>query len=160
MPWFVLYTKSRSEKTVADKLTAMDIEVYCPLIKTKRKWSDRLKSVEEPLFRSYCFVRLEEHERHKVFTIPGVVRYLFWQKKPAIVRDIEIDAIKMMLNQVDHHLLTVRTFQPGDRLRIASGTFTDTTGQVIRKQGKAITVMIDALQLILTVDLSKTVVVV
>ncbi|GAB4033262.1 UpxY family transcription antiterminator [Spirosoma gilvum] len=158
MPWFVLYTKSRSEKIVADKLMTMSIEVYCPMMKIKRKWSDRIKVVEEPLFRSYCFVNLEEHERYKVFDAPGVVRYLFWQNKPAVVREAEIDAIKLMLNEVDHTLLSVQTFQPGDQLRIASGTFSDTTGKVIRQQGKIVTVLLDTLQLMLTVDLSRTVI--
>lgn len=156
MPWFVLYTKSRNEKLVADKLRAMDVEVYCPLVKTKRKWSDRVKTVEEPLFRSYCFVRLEEHERASVFAVPGVVRYLFWLKKPAVVRDEEIETIKLMLNEVDHNFLTVVALQPGDRLRITSGSFTDTTGKVVRQHGKIVTLLLESMQLLLTVDLSKT----
>ncbi len=158
MPWFVLYTKSRMEKVVAEKLRERHIEVYCPLVKTKRKWSDRFKFVEEPLFRSYCFVNLSEHERSSVFGVPGIVRYLFWQKKAAIVRDKEIEAIKMMLNEVNHSQITIKAFESGDRLTIASGSFTDTSGSVIRQQGKVVTVMLDALQLVLTVDLSKTIV--
>ena len=158
MPWFVLYTKSRNEKIVAEKLKAMAIEVYCPLIKTKRKWSDRTKLVEEPLFRSYCFVKLEEHERALVFKVPGIVRYLFWQNKAAIVRDCEIDVIKLMLNEVDHNFITVKSFEPKDRLTIASGSFTDISGNVMRQQGKIVTVILDSLHIRLTVDLSKTLV--
>ena len=156
MPWFVLYTKARNEKLVAEKLRALDIDVYCPLIKTKRKWSDRVKIVEEPLFRSYCFVRLDERERATVFSVPGVVRYLFWLKQPAIVRDAEIDTIKLMLNEVDHSLLNVHAFQPGDRLQIASGSFMDVAGKVVRQNGKVVTIFLDSLQLMVTVDLAKT----
>ncbi|MBD2753322.1 UpxY family transcription antiterminator [Spirosoma validum] len=159
MPWFVLYTKSRNEKLVADKLRGMNIEVYCPLIKTRRKWSDRTKLVEEPLFRSYCFVNLAEHERAKVFTVPGVVRYLFWLKQPAIVRDAEIDAIKLMLNEVDHNLLQIESFTPGSRLTIGSGSFADLSGNVLKQQGRIVAIQLDALQLIVKVDLSKTIVV-
>ena len=158
MPWFVLYTKSRMEKTVAEKLRERHIEVYCPLIKTKRKWSDRFKFIEEPLFRSYCFVNLSEHDRSSVFGVPGIVRYLFWQKKAAVVRDCEIDAIKMMLNEVDHSQITIKSFEIGDRLTIASGSFNHTSGYVVRQQGKIVTVVLDVLQLLLTVDLSKTIV--
>jgi transcription antitermination factor NusG len=156
MPWFVLYTKSRNEKLVAEKLREKGIDVYCPLIKTKRKWSDRIKTVEEPLFRSYCFVQLEEKDRALVFGTPGVVRYLFWLKQPAIVRDSEIDAIKIMLNEIDHNLIHVEKFEPGDRLKIASGQLADASGQVIRQQGKIVTIVLDSLQLVVSIDQSKT----
>ena len=78
MPWFVIYTKSKSEKLVANGLRNLGFDVYCPLRKVQRKWSDRVKIVEEPLFRSYCFVNLKEEERHLVYNVPGFVRYLFW----------------------------------------------------------------------------------
>lgn len=158
MPWFVLYTKSRKEKVVAEKLRARHIDVYCPLIKAKRNWSDRMKIVEEPLFRSYCFVNLKEHERANVFGVPGVVRYLFWQKKAAIVRDCEIDAIKIMLNEIDHNQITIKAFELGDRMTIGSGSFAERSGSIIRQQGKIITVLLDSLQLKITVDTSKTIV--
>ncbi|MBN8826701.1 MULTISPECIES: UpxY family transcription antiterminator [unclassified Spirosoma] len=158
MPWFVLYTKPRNEKQVAERLQAMAIDVYCPLLKTKRKWSDRIKLVEEPLFRSYCFVNLQEHERARVFTIPGAVRYLFWLKKPAIVQDTEISAIKLMLNDVDHNAIQIASFSPGDRLTIGSGGFANTTGKVIKQQGKIVAIQLDALQLIIKVDISRTIV--
>lgn len=157
MPWFVLYTKSKNEKVVAKRLRVMDIEVYCPLIKVKRTWSDRTKIVEEPLFRSYCFVNLADHARDKVFKAPGVVRYLFWLHKPAIVRDAEIETIKRMLNEVDHSQIKLTTYEPGERLRIASGSFADVTGEVVSYQGKQVSIRLDSLQLLVTIDQSKTV---
>lgn len=158
MPWYVLYTKSRNEKLVAEKLRQRGIEVYCPLKKTQRKWSDRLKVVDEPLFRSYCFVNLADHERNRVFSVPGVVRYLFWLQKPAIVRDVEIEIIRHLLNDFDHSNLQVGIIKPGDRLSIASGSFSDFSGEVISQQGKLVSVVLDSLGLVIKVDLSKTLV--
>ncbi|GAB3904375.1 UpxY family transcription antiterminator [Larkinella knui] len=158
MSWYVLYTKSRTEKVVADKLRERGIEVYCPLIKTKRKWSDRVKTVEEPLFRSYCFVNLEEQQRAQVFGVHGIVRYLFWMNKPAVVRDSEIDTIKRMLNEVDNNHIRVETFSSADRIKIKSGCFTDSEGKVISQQGKTLAVFIDSLQMVIKVDLSRTIV--
>ncbi|TAE28686.1 MAG: UpxY family transcription antiterminator [Cytophagales bacterium] len=158
MPWYVLYTKSRNEKLVAEKLRQRGIEVYCPLHKTRRKWSDRYKIIEEPLFRSYCFVQLADHERNNVFNVSGVVRYLFWQQKPAIVRDAEIEAIKRLLNDFDHACITVDQLKPGDRLTIASGSFTDLSGQVITQQGKTVRIVLDSLQLVVKLDLSQVLV--
>ncbi|WP_332368203.1 transcription termination/antitermination NusG family protein [Spirosoma telluris] len=124
MPWFVLYTKSRNEKIVAEKLKAKNIKLYCPLIKTKRKWSDRTKTVEEPLFRSYCFVNLPEHQQANVFDALGVIRYLSGLNKHDIVKDSGIEIIKRMLNEAEHNL--VETFTRGDQLTISSASFTNT----------------------------------
>ncbi len=158
MPWFVLYTKSRNEKKVANTLREQGIDVYCPLIRVERKWTDRLQTVETPLFSSYCFVNLEEQERPRVFSVPGIVRYLFWLDKPAVVRDEEIEAIKRMLNEFDNRLIKMDTFSPADRVRISSGAFTDVEGGVITQQGKTLTIFVDSLQMMLNVDLSKTLV--
>lgn len=156
MPWFVLYTKSRNEKLVASKLAEKGIEVYCPMLKTKRQWSDRIKTVEEPLFRSYCFVRLEENERAKVFDVPGVVRYLFWLKKPAIVRDSEIDAIQQMLQANDHNLIQVEQYERDSQVTISNGAFANTKGEVLVQQGRNLTIVISSLGVVLKVNLSRT----
>lgn len=156
MPWYVLYTKSRNEKLVAQKLSELGIEVYCPLLKTKRKWTDRTKTVEEPLFRSYCFVRLDEHERGRVFEVPGVVRYLYWLKKPAIVRDEEIETIKTMLQTHDHHGIKVEQYEPKSQVTISTGAFAKAMGEVMSQQGRILTLTIASLGIVLKVDLSKT----
>ncbi len=90
MTWFVLYVKPQNEIKVGKALTALGIEVFCPTKKEVRQWSDRKKTVEVPLFKSYVFVKLEAQNRNQVFSVPGVVRYLFWLGKPAVVRDEEI----------------------------------------------------------------------
>lgn len=154
MPWFVLYTKSRTEKVIAEKLRAMHVDVYCPMIKRQRVWSDRVKTVEEPLFRSYCFVRLKEHERPLVFSVPGFVRYLFSEGKPAIVRDCEIESIKTMLDEADHQLIETIPFTRGDKLTILSGAFQDTTGTIIRQNGKIVTVFVESMQAVLKVNIT------
>ena len=58
--WYVLYTKHRNEKKVAQRLSEAGYTVYCPLQKVRRQWSDRTKVVEEPLFKSYLFIQIEE----------------------------------------------------------------------------------------------------
>ena len=155
MPWFVIYTKSRSEKLAAEKLHQKGIEVYCPLRKVKRKWSDRIKMIEEPLFRSYCFVHLEEHERSAVYGVPGVVGYLHWLNKPAVVRQREIDLIKTMLNDFEHDSLEILDFQTSDRLRITSGAFMNQEGEVVARQGKKVVVRLESLNISVSIDMSK-----
>lgn len=158
MPWFVIYTKPRSEKVVAENLRNKGIKVYCPLRKVKRKWSDRYKIVEEPLFRSYCFVNLEENERSLVFDVPGFVNYLFWLKKPAIVRPEEIEIIKNLLNDFDHEAIQIQSFSIADKIRVNSGILMDQEGEVVSKQGKKIVLFIESLGMSILVDTTKTIV--
>jgi len=99
--WHVLYTKPRNEKKVAERLSDAGYSVYCPLQKVRRQWSDRVKVVEEPLFKGYLFIKIEEKIRDEVFSFPGTVRYLFWLRRPAVVREEEIHTIQKWLGEYD-----------------------------------------------------------
>lgn len=125
MNWYVVYTKPKWEKKVAEKLTQAGIECYCPLITQVKQWSDRKKKVEVPLFNSYVFVQLPEADRNTVFVVPGVVRYLFWLGKPAIVRDEEIVLIQKNLNASNIADVSVSSMQVGDRIKLDSGAFSN-----------------------------------
>lgn len=132
MPWFVIYTKSRNEKKVAELLQKNGVESFCPLIKLKKNWSDRKKIVETPLFNSYMFVNVSEKDRNVVFNVPGVIRYLFWLKKPAIVKDSEIESLKTILHETMDSF-TLENYQIGDTVKISEGVFKGLDG-VIEKQ--------------------------
>ena len=125
MNWYVVYTKPRWEKKVAEKLTQIGIECYCPIITQVKQWSDRKKKIEVPLFNSYVFVQLKEGDRNSVFQIAGVVRYLFWLGKPAIVRDEEIKSIKDSLKASNIAEVSVSSIQVGDRIKLESGAFSN-----------------------------------
>lgn len=123
MNWYVVYTKPKWEKKVAEQLSKRGVECYCPLIIQVRQWSDRKKKIEVPLFNSYIFVRLTEADRNLVFQSTGVVRYLFWLGKPAIVRDEEINTIKKWLTTPDKFEISVSSLQVGDKVVLESGPF-------------------------------------
>ena len=125
MNWYVIYTKPKWEKKVAEQLAEVGIESYCPLITQVRQWSDRKKKVEVPLFNSYVFVRLEDSDRNLVFQSPGAVRYLFWLGKPAIVRDEEIAIIKKGLDGSGSCDVSLHPFQVGDTIALQSGPFSN-----------------------------------
>ena len=80
LAWNVLYTKSKTEKKVFERLSSLGIDVYCPCQRTLKKWSDRKKWVDEPVFKSYIFVKSPDSESQKlqILNTPGVVRFLYW----------------------------------------------------------------------------------
>ena len=129
MNWFVIYTKSRQEKKVALELEKMGITVYCPMINQIRQWSDRKKKVEVPLISSYVFVQLKERDREAVFEAPGIVRYVYWLEKPAIVRDEEIAVMKAWLSTQTVEA-KVEGLRRGDRMKVSSGIFEGKKGFV------------------------------
>lgn len=125
MNWYVVYTKPKWEKKVADKLKQLGIECYCPLITQVKQWSDRKKKIEVPLFNSYVFVQLPDSERNSVFQVSGVVRYLFWLGKPAIVKEHEIENIKTSLTSTNISEVSVSAMQVGDKIKLESGAFSN-----------------------------------
>lgn len=142
MPWHVIYTKPKNEKKVADQLQQIGVDVYCPLVTIVKQWSDRKKKVQMPLFNSYVFVNISEKEREIVFQVPGVVRYLFWLGKPAVVREEEIAALQEGLREtiVSYE---VRGIKVGDMVPIPSGPFHGKEG-IVKQINK------NSLQLVLT----------
>lgn len=125
MTWYVLYTKPKWEKKVAERLTQIGVECYCPTFTKVQQWSDRKKKIEVPLFNSYVFIQLSDMDRNIVFTVPGVIRYLFWLGKPAVVRDEEINIIKTSLKAYDVLDISVSSIQVGDRIKLESGAFSN-----------------------------------
>ncbi|MFE3871998.1 UpxY family transcription antiterminator [Flavobacterium sp. ZS1P70] len=123
MNWYVVYTKPKWERKVAEQLGKIGIECYCPLITVVRQWSDRKKKIEVPLFNSYVFVQLAESDRNLVFQSAGAVRYLFWLGKPAIVKDEEIDVIRKWLHTPDSYDVCLTSIQVGDSIELESGPF-------------------------------------
>ena len=114
--WFVVYTKSRNELKVQNHLISIGIEAFTPTRTELRQWSDRKKKVVVPLLPSMVLVRLDEKEAHKVFEIPGVVRYLFEYGKRAEVSNKEVLAMQMYLENI--HTLNRQGLAEGDTVQV------------------------------------------
>ena len=149
--WYVVYTKPKWEKKVAEKLNEIGIECYCPLIIQIKQWTDRKKKVEVPLFNSYVFVQLEDGDRNSVFQISGVVRYLFWLGKPAIVRDEEINIIKTSLESPNLSDVSVSSIQVGDRIKLESGAFSNQDAIVQEISNTYYTLVLESLGCVLKI---------
>lgn len=155
LDWNVIYTAPRAEKRVYDRLLEENIEAYLPLYTTLRQWSDRKKKVEVPLFNSYIFVRVNPGEHYQVLQINGVVRFVYYMKKPAIIRPKEIMAIKQFLNKSEGFRITV---EKGDRVEIAGGPLQGVYGKVIRIGKNKLVLQIEELNLSLVAEVDRALV--
>ena len=97
--WYALYTKPRWEKKIDAQLKKKGVVRWCPLQKIEKQWTDRKKLIEEPLFRSYVFVHIDDSETTKVKSTDGVLNFVFYLGKPAVIREEEIDMIQKYLGE-------------------------------------------------------------
>lgn len=120
--WYALYTKPRKEQKVAQQLDQLGFTVYLPLKTELRQWSDRKKKVISPLFTSYVFIQIEESKRDTVFVIDGILNYVFWLGKPAVIRDEDMEVMRNTINQPNTEVL-ITHLQSGQQLQIQQGAF-------------------------------------
>lgn len=122
--WHVVKTKSLAEKKVNERLVASGLETYLPLITVWRIWSDRKKKVEKPLIPSVVFVRASSQELRQIYPISGVASILTYLNKPAIVRDFEIQNLRILLQQEDpSQLEAMEHFEQGEVVEVVKGPF-------------------------------------
>lgn len=151
--WYAVYTKSRWEKKVADQLTKLNIENYCPLNRVLKQWSDRKKVVEEPLFTSYVFVKITERQMTQVRMTLGVVNFVYWLGKPAVISPVEIQTIQEFLIQYLNVRLEPILLHVRDTIKILSGPFTEMQGDVISVKKKSVRVLLPSLRYFMTAEI-------
>lgn len=154
--WYAIYTRPRWEKKVSGFLSEKGIENYCPVNKVRRKWSDRIKIIEEPLFKSYVFVKIIEDERTSVRMTNGVVNFVYWDGKPAVVKDKEIQIIKRFLDEYENVEAIKADFLPDERIRVTGGPMMDREGKVLEIKNRTAKICIDSLGYILIAYIDKS----
>ena len=153
--WLAVYTRPRMELKVKDRLESKGITSYCPAQKVVKQWSDRKKKVLAPVLTGYVFVYLSESERISVLEDPSVVNFVFWQGKPAVIRDQEIEDIKKFLD--DHDVVNQNSeFQVGDKVVINYGDFAGQKGELLSLDKKWAILRIRSLGFELRAKLSQT----
>ena len=154
--WLALYSRPRWEKKVTQLLTEKGLETYCPLNKIRRKWSDRVKVVEEPLFKSYVFVKVSDEDRTTVRMTTGVVNFVYWDGKPAVIKEKEINAIRRFLNEYENVEVQPMDLKVAQKVKITTGPLMDKVGKVISIHHKTVKVAIDSLGYVLVAHIART----
>ncbi len=147
--WYVVYTKPRFEKKVLEFLNKVDVESYCPFNEVLRQWSDRKKVVLEPIFKNYVFIRVSRQHMWIINDVPGILNYVYWLGRPALIPDSEIEAVKEFFKTNKKFYLKHTAFKPGDQVKINCGLFANLEGKFIAFRGKKIQVLIPSLGLTL-----------
>lgn len=154
--WLAVYTRPRWEKKVAKLLTNKNIENYCPLNKVVHQWSDRKKIVLEPLITSYVFVNVCEAEYLPTRETDGILNFVYWLGKPAIIKNKEIDALKSFLDDYSNITLEKIDVTVNDEVRIIHGPLISREGRVIDIQYNHVKIVLPSLGYSLVAQIHKT----
>lgn len=156
--WYAVYTRPRWEKKVNELLVKKQLECFCPLQRVQKKWSDRKKIIEEPIFRSYVFVHITDKEFCRVLSTEGILNFVYYNGKPAQIKSAEIDLIKSYLEMKDVIISCkpLPVFEQNDQVKIAHGLFMDNTGTVKKTLKNRVVVELTSLQQAMIIEFSAS----
>ena len=154
--WYAVYTKARWEKKVADLLTRKRVENYCPMSPVERQWSDRRKVIREPLFKSYVFVRVPESRKWVVRETEGIVNFVYWLGKPAMIPDHEIELIKRFLREYKDVTVEQFPLHENDLIQVKSGPLMHQRGRIIEVGRNTVKAQLSSLGYTLVATLPTT----
>ncbi|MCU0448284.1 MAG: UpxY family transcription antiterminator [Bernardetiaceae bacterium] len=135
LAWFAVHTHPRAEKKASQRLQAQGLEVYLPLHRTLRQWSDRKKWVEAPFIPSYLFVHSSAAALFQVRLILGVTHVVAFEGVPAPIPAAQIDWLKKMLRQDCPLELSQEQLTPGDRVVVGAGPLIGLPGELVQHRG-------------------------
>lgn len=153
--WHAVYTKPRWEKKVAALLEAKGITYYCPLNKVIKQWSDRKKTVMEPLFKSYVFIQVEENKKWELLKIPGILSYVTWLGKPAKIKNSEIETIRKFLKEFIAVEVVDLNLAVNGTVKVKQGALMDYQGILLHISGNRASVRIQSMGVELTTIIDK-----
>ena len=133
-PWFALQVRTRHEQGVASHLESIGYEWFLPLYKCRKRWSDRIKETEVPLFPGYLFCRLNPQDRLPILKTPGVLQIVGYNRNPVPVDEMEINALQRLVSSgVPNHPWPY--LEVGEQVRIESGPLRGLEGRIVEFKG-------------------------
>jgi transcription antitermination factor NusG len=132
--WYALQVRSRKEGYVASQIMGQGYECLLPTYKSVRKWSDRVKEVEQPLFPGYLFCRFDFQNRRPVITTPGVLQIVGYGRTAISVSDEEIQSLQLAVSS-GMPKQPWPFLEVGQRVRVNYGTLSGLEGILVNVKG-------------------------
>ncbi|MEK0441342.1 MAG: hypothetical protein RL403_320 [Bacteroidota bacterium] len=131
-----MYTTSRAEKKVAERLVEAGVEVFLPMVEVLRQWSDRKKKVQKALFNGYVFVKTDRNNLWNCLQIPGAVKFVNFSGEPATIRDEDVEMIQRLVATGVSIETDGSEISPGEKVKVIGGSLEDMVGECIEKGNK------------------------
>lgn len=130
-PWYAVRVKARFERVVFEHLTGKGLRCFLPLYRERRRWSDRMKLVELPLFPGYVFCSLDIQRRLPVLQTPGVMHFVSFNNEPAPVDPLEIRNLQTATS-AGVPLAPWPFLREGQRVEVVRGPMRGLTGILLK----------------------------
>lgn len=154
-PWFAILVRTGREKTANLLLENSGYECFLPVSKCTRRWSDRTKLIEVPMFPGYLFCRMNPHNRLTVLMTPGVMQIVGVGKTPIAVEEEEIEAIQRV-QKSGLAAMPWPYMQIGNVAQILEGPLRGLTGIIVKiKSGTKLVVSVSLLQRSVAVEVER-----
>lgn len=144
--WFVIWTESRAEKKVEQRIAALGLSPWLPTVKERHRWSDRWREVTCPLFPGYLFARARAVEWHKVLRTPGVLTIVKLEGKPALLSDAMVSDLREAVERrgvVPERLTETIDYHEGDEVIVQEGALAGVRGVVReRRNGRQLVIWV------------------
>lgn len=137
-PWFVIWAESRAEKKVEQRMAAMGLQPWLPVVKERHRWSDRWREVEVPLFAGYLFAKATQADWPLVLRTPGVLTVVKEGGKPALLADRFVTELRDAIERegAAPEAVTERVdYAPGDEVIVQEGVLCGVRGIVRERRG-------------------------
>lgn len=155
-PWYAVRVRSNCEQVVHRMLEQRGYELFSPMYRVSRRWSDRMKAIDVPLFPGYVFCRLDTRNQLPVLTTPGVVQLVGSGKKPVALTEIEIASIKTVLKS-NLPYMPWEALVPGERVMVDRGPLMGVQGKLLEcRTGNRLVVSIEILNRAVAVEIDAT----
>lgn len=153
--WRAYYTKPRHEIKTLNRIIEAGLEGFCPLIKTKVRWSDRWKKVTKTAMPGYVFAKVNEEERVQLLQDESIFRSVMWNKKLVALTDDEIELMQLVLDNAE--VAQIDSLSEGDLVTVQRGPMTGHNGVVVQISNKTVRLKIESMNYDMTfiVPLSK-----
>lgn len=136
--WFVIWAKARAEKKVEQRISAMGLTPWLPVVTKRRRWSDRWREIDQPLFPGYLFARATEMDWPRILRTPGVVTVVRQQGRPALLTDSFVASLRDAIAREGSKPEPVdgaMSFAPGDEVIVQEGVLRGLRGVVRHRRG-------------------------
>ena len=145
-PWFVIWAESRAEKKVEQRLAAMGLSPWLPLVKERHRWSDRWREVECPLFPGYLFAKAAHANWAQILRTPGVLTVVKEGGVPALLTDSFVTALRDAIGRdgaAPEALIEPVDYAPGDEVIVQEGVLAGVRGIVReRRSGRSLVIWV------------------
>ena len=140
--WYVAYVRPFFERKAAERLKSLGVDYFLPVQKVRRKWSDRIKTMDRILIPRLIFIHTTKDDRIRILRDAPMIRGYMTSNgvnTPVVVPDREMkDFMFVVCNSEEEICLTTSPYQPGDRVRVISGCLKGMECELVEVLGKSL----------------------